>query len=115
MFALLNVFALHACVLALSVAWQAYIQDAPHLYVTAAIALVFKAHRHPGRAAPDRARGSASTARSRPWSASASTMLAGMGLVALVDGGDAAGVTPTPTRWRARISPSRCRSCCSAC
>ena len=27
----------------LSVAWQAYIQDAPHLYVTAAIALVFKA------------------------------------------------------------------------
>jgi len=29
--------------LALSVAWQAYIQDAPHLYVTAAIALVFKA------------------------------------------------------------------------
>src|SRR5579872_7999 len=41
--ALLNVFALHALVLALSVAWQAYIQDAPHLYVTAAIALVFKA------------------------------------------------------------------------
>ena len=25
--------------LALSVAWQAYVQDAPHLYVTAAIAL----------------------------------------------------------------------------
>ena len=43
LFALLNVFALHALVLALSVAWQAYIQDAPHLYVTAAIALVFKA------------------------------------------------------------------------
>jgi hydrogenase-4 component E len=41
--ALLNVYALHALVLALSVAWQAYIQDAPHLYVTAAIALVFKA------------------------------------------------------------------------
>ena len=39
--ALLNVFALHALVLALSVAWQAFIQDAPHLYVTAAIALVF--------------------------------------------------------------------------
>src|SRR3989454_9736040 len=36
-------FALHALVLALSVAWQAYIQDAPHLYVTAAIALIFKA------------------------------------------------------------------------
>ena len=43
MYALLNVFAVHAVVLALSVAWQAYVQDAPHLYVTAAIALVFKA------------------------------------------------------------------------
>ena len=43
LYALLNVFALHALVLALSVAWQAYIQDAPHLYITAAIALVFKA------------------------------------------------------------------------
>src|SRR6266704_2693318 len=41
--ALLNVFAVHALVLALSVAWQAYIQGAPHLYITAAIALVFKA------------------------------------------------------------------------
>jgi hydrogenase-4 component E len=41
--ALLNVYALHALVLALSVAWQAYVQDGPHLYVTAAIALVFKA------------------------------------------------------------------------
>jgi hydrogenase-4 component E len=41
--ALLNVFALHAVVLALSVAWQAYIQGAPHLFVTALIALVFKA------------------------------------------------------------------------
>ena len=42
MYALLNIFALHALVLALSVAWQAYIQAAPHLFVTAAIALVFK-------------------------------------------------------------------------
>ncbi len=39
--ALLNVFALHAATLA--VAWQAYIQNAPHLYLTAGIALVFKA------------------------------------------------------------------------
>ena len=31
------------CVLAASVAWQAYMQDAPHLYITAVIALVFKA------------------------------------------------------------------------
>jgi len=43
LYSLLNVFALHALVLALSVAWQAYIQNAPHLYITAAIALVFKA------------------------------------------------------------------------
>jgi hydrogenase-4 component E len=43
LYALLNVFALHALVLALSVAWQAFIQGAPHLYVTAVIALVFKA------------------------------------------------------------------------
>ena len=43
LYALLNVYALHAGVLALSVAWQAYVQEAPHLYVTALIALVFKA------------------------------------------------------------------------
>ena len=43
MFALLNVFALHALVLSCSVAWQAYIQDARHLYVPALIALTLKA------------------------------------------------------------------------
>jgi len=43
LYALLNVYALHAFVLALSVAWQAFIQHAPHLYVTATIALIFKA------------------------------------------------------------------------
>jgi hydrogenase-4 component E len=43
MFALLNIFALHALVLALAVAWQAHVQNAPHLFVTAAIALFFKA------------------------------------------------------------------------
>jgi len=43
LYSLLNVYAAHALVLAASVAWQAYIQDAPHLYVTAMIALVFKA------------------------------------------------------------------------
>jgi hydrogenase-4 component E len=42
-YSLLNVYAAHALVLAASVAWQALVQDAPHLYVTAAIALVFKA------------------------------------------------------------------------
>ena len=43
LYALLNVFALHAVVLSLSVAWQAYIQNAPHLYVTVALAIVLKA------------------------------------------------------------------------
>ena len=43
MFSLLNVFALQALILAASVAWQARVQDAPHLYVTALIALVLKA------------------------------------------------------------------------
>jgi hydrogenase-4 component E len=43
LYALLNTFAIHAVVLSMSVAWQASIQGAPHLYVTAALALVFKA------------------------------------------------------------------------
>jgi len=43
LYALLHVLALHALVLAASVGWQAYIQNAPHLYITAAIALGFKA------------------------------------------------------------------------
>ena len=41
MFGLLNAFALHAFVVSLSVAWQAYVQHAPHLYITAVIALLF--------------------------------------------------------------------------
>ena len=40
---LINTFALHALVVSLSVAWQAYIQQAPHLYITAGIALVIAA------------------------------------------------------------------------
>lgn len=40
---LINVFALHALVLTASVTWQAFVQHAPHLYITAAIAFVFKA------------------------------------------------------------------------
>ena len=43
MSSLLTVFALHAVVLTLSVAWQAHVQAAPHLYLTAAIALILKA------------------------------------------------------------------------
>ena len=43
LYALLRVLALHAFVLASAVAWQAHIQDAPGLFITAAIALGFKA------------------------------------------------------------------------
>ena len=42
LYALLNIFALHSIVLAFSVGWQAYVQDAPQLYITAAMAIVFK-------------------------------------------------------------------------
>ena len=42
-YALLNVFALHSLALALAVGWQAYLQEAHHLYVTAVVALLFKA------------------------------------------------------------------------
>ncbi len=70
LYSLLNVFALQAVVLTLSVAWQAYIQDAPHLYVTAAIALVFKATSFPSRCIGS-SPGWAFTAKSRTSSASA--------------------------------------------
>ena len=43
MTSLINIFALHALVVSFSVAWQAHIQQAPHLYITAAIALAIKA------------------------------------------------------------------------
>jgi hydrogenase-4 component E len=43
MHGLLNVFALHAVILALSVSWEAWVQHAPHLFITAAIALIVKA------------------------------------------------------------------------
>lgn len=42
LYSLLNTFALQAVLLALAVAWQAYIQGAHHLFASAALALVFK-------------------------------------------------------------------------
>ena len=82
LYALLNVFALHAVVLSLSVAWQAYVQEAPHLYVTALIALIFKAiiiplslHRIIARLGIHR--------EIETVVGVVPTMLAGMGLVAL--------------------------------
>jgi hydrogenase-4 component E len=43
LYSLLNTYAMHALVLSGAVAWQAFVQGAPHLYVTAALALGFKA------------------------------------------------------------------------
>lgn len=43
LYALIRVFTLHSLLLALAVGWQAHIQGVPHLYITAGIALVFKA------------------------------------------------------------------------
>ena len=42
LFALLNVFAAQSIALALAVAWQAHIQEAQHLYITAILALTMK-------------------------------------------------------------------------
>jgi hydrogenase-4 component E len=79
---LINIFALHALVVSLSVAWQAYIQHAPHLYITAAIALGIKAvviplalHRIVVRLGIHRT--------IEPVVGIGLTMLAGIGLVAL--------------------------------
>jgi hydrogenase-4 component E len=82
LYALLNIYAAHALALATSVAWQAFIQDAPHLYVTAMIAFVFKAiiipvalHRMIVKLGIHR--------EIEKVVGVGSTMLAGMGLVAL--------------------------------
>jgi len=79
---LVNVFALHALMVSSSVAWQANIQQAPHLYITAAIALAVKAfvipmalHRIIVRLGIHR--------EIDPVVGIGQTMLAGIGLVAL--------------------------------
>jgi hydrogenase-4 component E len=82
LYALLNVFALHAIVLAASVAWQAWVQDASHLYITAAIALFFKGLIIPG--ALHRIIQQLGIHREvEKVVGIGTTMLAGMGLVAL--------------------------------
>ncbi|MDP2061658.1 MAG: hydrogenase-4 component E [Phaeovulum sp.] len=80
--ALIRVFAMHAVVLSLSVSWQAWTQDAPHLYVTAAIALVFKAVVIPG-ALLRIIRRMGIHREVETVVGSGLTMLAGMGLVAM--------------------------------
>jgi hydrogenase-4 component E len=72
----------HALVVSFAVAWQAFIQEAPHLYITAAIALGLKAliipvalHRIIRRLGIHR--------QIEPVVSVGQTMLAGIGLVAL--------------------------------
>jgi hydrogenase-4 component E len=79
---LINTFAVHALVVSFAVAWQAFIQEAPHLYITAAIALGLKAliiplalHRIIRRLGIHR--------QIEPVVSVGQTMLAGIGLVAL--------------------------------
>ena len=43
LFGVIKIYALQALLLAAAAAWQAHAQEAPHLYITAGIALVFKA------------------------------------------------------------------------
>ena len=82
LYALLNVFTLQALLLAAAIAWQAHTGHAPHLYISAAIALVFKAiviptalHRIIQRLGIHR--------EVEQVVGVGTTMLAGMGLVAL--------------------------------
>ena len=80
--ALLDVFAFHAVVLAAAVAWQAQLQRAPDLYITAAIALIFKGWIIPtalGRIV----RNLGIHREVETVVGTGQTMLAGMGLVAL--------------------------------
>jgi len=79
---LINIFALHALVVSASVAWQAYIQNAPHLYITAAIALVVKAMVIP-IALRRIVRRLGIHRTIEPVVGTGLTMLAGMGLIAL--------------------------------
>lgn len=39
---IIDTYVVHSLILTVAAGWQAYIQDAPHLFVTAGIALVFK-------------------------------------------------------------------------
>ena len=80
--ALIKVFALHATTLSAAVAWQAYVRDAPHLYVTALVALALKAAVIP--LALDRLVRRLGLHRDvEPIVGIGPTMLAGIGLVAL--------------------------------
>ena len=98
----------------LSVAWQAFIQDAPHLYVTAVDRAGLQGHRHPGRAASDD-RAARHSSRDREGGRRRPRHARRHGPRRAVDGGDAAGDRGRRSAG-ARGSRLRARpSCCSAC
>ncbi len=80
--ALINLLALHALVLSLAVAWQAWIQDAPELIITAVTALGFKAIAIP-LALQRMIKRLGIHREIEPVVGISATMLAGIGLVAL--------------------------------
>jgi hydrogenase-4 component E len=80
--AVINVFALQAVALSLSVAWQAVVQNAPDLIVTAAVALVVKGFIIPA-ALHQMIRRLAIQRQVEQAIGSGMTMLIGLGLVAL--------------------------------
>ncbi len=80
--AVINVFALQAIALSLSVAWQAVVQNAPDLIVTAAVALVVKGFAIPA-ALHQIIRRLQLHHAIEPVIGSGLTMLIGLGLVAL--------------------------------
>jgi hypothetical protein len=86
----------------------------PHLYVDGGDRARLQGHHHSHCAAPDHQARLGIHREIETVVGIGPTMLAGMGLVAL-SMVVMLRVTPMPIRWRARTSPSRCRSCCSAC
>ena len=80
--ATLNVFAMQAIVLSMAVAWQAYIQDAPHLMVTALVASGGKGLSFRSRCIGSSG-GSTYIARSSRLIGGGPTLLAGLFLIAL--------------------------------
>ena len=80
--AVINVFAAHAMLLGAAVGWQAELQGAGHLWITAAIAFVFKGVVIPARAACHGAPARHSS-RGRDGGRVGPTLIAGLALTAL--------------------------------
>ena len=114
LYSLLNVFALHA-------AGAGAFRRLAGLRPARAASLRHRGNRpgvqgdrHPGGAAPHR-QAARNSSRHRVGRRHRPDHAGRNGAGRALDGADAAGDRRRPIRWRARISPSRCRSCCSDC